>query len=25
MERWRPETSTFHMYHRECAVTIQDV
>ncbi|CAN0919908.1 Serine/threonine-protein phosphatase 7 long form homolog [Linum grandiflorum] len=25
MERWRPETNTFDMYHRECTVTLQDV
>ncbi|CAN0858697.1 hypothetical protein LINGRAHAP2_LOCUS7410 [Linum grandiflorum] len=25
MERWRPETNAFHMFHRECTVTLQDV
>ncbi|CAN0861264.1 hypothetical protein LINGRAHAP2_LOCUS8156 [Linum grandiflorum] len=22
MERWRPETNTFHMYHREFSLTL---
>ncbi|CAN0872771.1 Serine/threonine-protein phosphatase 7 long form homolog, partial [Linum grandiflorum] len=25
MERWRPETNTFNMYHKECSITLQDV
>ncbi|CAN0899646.1 Serine/threonine-protein phosphatase 7 long form homolog [Linum grandiflorum] len=25
MERWRPKTNTFHIYHGECSVTLQDV
>ncbi|CAN0916144.1 Serine/threonine-protein phosphatase 7 long form homolog [Linum grandiflorum] len=25
MERWRPKTNTFHMYHRECSLTLHDV
>ncbi|CAN0877475.1 Serine/threonine-protein phosphatase 7 long form homolog, partial [Linum grandiflorum] len=25
MERWRPETNTFRMYHRDVSITLQDV
>ncbi|CAN0903675.1 Serine/threonine-protein phosphatase 7 long form homolog [Linum grandiflorum] len=25
MERWRLETNTFHMYHEEVSITLQDV
>ncbi|CAN0924838.1 Serine/threonine-protein phosphatase 7 long form homolog, partial [Linum grandiflorum] len=25
MARWRPETNTFHMYHKERTMTLQDI
>ncbi|CAN0847148.1 hypothetical protein LINGRAHAP2_LOCUS4819, partial [Linum grandiflorum] len=25
MEHWGPEMNTFHMYHGECTVTLEDV